>query len=775
VIGGRRVAPAGPAVACALLAGATSVQVAPALPPVGATLVATATLVLLWAWRAEALVRVPVVFVLGAAWAAHAGSAALALRLPVALEGAEVEVEGFIDGLPRRGERSDRFELAHATVQVGTRTERIDGIVRLAVYDERRALVPGQRVRAIAKLKRPRGTQNPGGFDFERFALQQRVAATGYVRAWLDAPPARPAAIDGLRLAASGWIAREVRDARIAGLLRALAVGDQGAIDDRDWDVLRATGTTHLIAISGFHVGVVAGLAALLAGLAFRIRPALALRVPRRQGEAAGALLGAIGYSLLAGMSLPVLRTLLMLAVLLGAQLGRRALGPASGLALALVALLAFDPLAVLSAGFWLSFVGVAWLMFCLGGESGRPRLLPTFGRAQVAMAIGLLPLTAWFFQQGAVAGPLANLAAVPVVSLLVVPLLLLAVLLHVWLPLLAGALLGLAAWLLAVLWRLLEALASLPWAQAWLPEPGGAALLLALVGALLLLLPRAVPGRALGLLLFAPLLLPARDAPVRGGFDVVVIDVGQGLSVLVRTARHALLYDAGAAPPGGLDQGEAAVVPAVRALGVRRLDALVLSHDDNDHAGGGPSVIAALRPRRILSGSGTLPGVRCAAGMVWHWDGVRFELLHPPASFPEVGNDASCVLRIASGAASALLPGDLSADMERRLVREGRVAPVVLSLMSHHGSANSSSPEFLDALRPRVAVASAGYRSRFGHPAPAALARHEARGVTVEATVATGALAFRFAPDGSWRRLARRETVRRYWHEPAVAPEPVR
>ncbi|HET7845611.1 MAG TPA: DNA internalization-related competence protein ComEC/Rec2, partial [Xanthomonadales bacterium] len=574
-------------------------------------------------------------------------------------------------------------------------------------------------------------------------------------------------------VASSAWIAESSGDDRIAGLRRALAVGDQGGIDERDWDVLRATGTTHLIAISGFHVGVVAGLAALLAGLAFRAWPPLALRVPRRQAEAAAALLGATGYSLLAGLSLPVLRTLLMLAVLLGAQLGRRALAPASAFALALVALLAWDPLSVLSAGFWLSFVGVAWLMFCLGGAAGRPKLLPTFGRAQLAMAVGLLPLTAWFFQQGAVAGPLANVVAVPVVSLMVVPVLLLAVLLHGVVPTLALPLLKLAALVLSLLWRLLEAIAAWPWAQAWLPEPGLGSVLFALVGAAVLLLPRVVPGRALGVLLFAPLLLPARDAPPPGAFEVVAIDVGQGLAVLVRTSRHALLYDTGAAPPGGLDQGDAAVVPALRAVGVRRLDALVLSHADNDHAGGANSVIAGLAPRRVLHGAGALPGRPCVAGESWTWDGVRFELLHPPPAFPDLGNDSSCVLRVASGRAAALLPGDLSAEMERRLVQQGRIAPATLLLVPHHGSAGSSSAELLDAVRPAIAIASAGYRSRFGHPAPATVGRHVARGIRFEATPATGALALHFAPDGTWTRVARRETVRRWWHEPPVPPAP--
>ena len=417
-----------------------------------------------------------------------------------------------------------------------------------------------------------------------------------------------------------------------------------------------------------------------------------------------------------------------------------------------------------------------------------QPRTLPVFDILLKTFAIAAccyfvflawnVDLTGWLASAGIVGiavgfaakDTLANLFAVPVVSLFVVPVLLVAVLLHGALPALAVPLLQLAALALSWLWRLLEAIAAWPFAQAWLPEPSLAAVLLAIIGAVLVLLPRVVPGRALGALLFLPLLAPAREAPVDGEFDVVVLDVGQGLSVLVRTRAHALLYDAGAAPPGGLDQGDAAVVPALRALGVRRLDALVVSHGDNDHAGGAPSVIAALRPHRTLHGPGFAVGRACTGGTTWDWDGVRFELVHPPPHFPDLGNDSSCVLRVSSGAASALLPGDLSAAMEQRLVREQRIEPATLLLIPHHGSAGSSSAELLDAVRPRLAVASAGYRSRFGHPAAAAVARYRERGIALFATPASGALAIRLAPDGTFARIAaRRAEVRRYWHEPAA------
>jgi competence protein ComEC len=425
------------------------------------------------------------------------------------------------------------------------------------------------------------------------------------------------------------------------------------------------------------------------------------------------------------------------------------------------------DPVSVLSAGFWLSFLGVGWLLWCLPGVAAAPwrGLL----RAQGVAAIGLLPLTGWLFGQVALAGPLANLVAVPVVSLVVVPLCLAGAALE---SLVDGA--GTLAWRLAAAvldpgWRALGLLDAWPLAQAWLPETGLGALVLAGVGAFWLLLPKGIPGKSLAVALFLPLLWPAPSSPAGGAVDVEVFDVGQGSAVLIRTAGHALLYDAGPAGAHRADLGESVVVPALRARGIRRVDALLLSHDDGDHAGGLGAVLAAYQGTRVLAPEGwARPGMGlCRAGQRWRWDGVDFEVLHPPPHFPYLGNDSSCVLRIAAGGSVALLAGDIGRQVESRLVRiHGERLRAQLLLAPHHGSGGASSDAFVATVAPRTVVFSAGWRNRFGHPANEVRARYRDAGAEPLNTAATGALRFRLDAGGLRLLEARRQDRPRYWRD---------
>jgi competence protein ComEC len=389
--------------------------------------------------------------------------------------------------------------------------------------------------------------------------------------------------------------------------------------------------------------------------------------------------------------------------------------------------------------------------------------MLREFFSAQAVATIGLLPLTVVLFGQASLAGPLANLVAIPWWSLVVVPLALCGTALD---AVHAGA--GARAWRLAasafdLAWPWFERLAHSPLALWWLPQPAWFALPLALAGGFWLLLPRGLPGKPLALLLWLPLLWPQRGLPAQGAADVVVVDVGQGLSVLVRTAHHALLYDMGPAQPDGFDAGEQVVVPALHALGVRRLDAAVVSHGDNDHAGGFPAVARAFPPRIAWSPEG-MPANRlalaagtprpleadCRAGTHWEWDGVEFRFLHPPRDFPYLDNESSCVLRIESIHGAVLLAGDIGEVVERDLLRRERKgvrAEVVL--VAHHGSHGSSDPGFVAATGARWALVSAGYGNRFHHPAPDAVARWRAAGARVRTTLDSGAQRVRLDATG--------------------------
>jgi competence protein ComEC len=750
-----RTPPFGIATAVALLLGITASLCLASLPPWHAfawPLVAGA-----WLWSRLGWKRVAGAGLFGFALCGLHVVHALSQQLPSSMERQDVVASGRVVELPAHEARRTRFRLRvddDGAVPAPLRGQ----LLQLSWYDgyrqsapsRRFELAPGSRWRFELRLRAPRGLRNPGVFDSEKSALARRIAATGYVR-HPDAACriARAAGIDAWRGTMSARIAAAV-PASSSRFVQALALGDTRALDDIDWETLRATGLTHLVAISGFHVGMVAALFALLASGLWRAFPALARRLPRPQAAALAALAGAAGYAAVAGFALPTVRTVLMIAMVVAARALRRPVRVGDALAMAALAMLLFDPLAALTAGFWLSFAGVAWLAWCLP-EAGH-RIVGDFLSAQGVATLGLLPLTAVLFGQASLAGPLANLVAIPWWSLVVVPLSLLGTALE---SLHSGA--GLwawraAAWCFDLAWPLMQWLAGSRFALWWLPEAGWFALPLALLGAFWCLLPRGVPGRALALLLWLPLLWPSRGLPLPGDAELVVLDVGQGLSVLVRTARHSLLYDMGPAQPEGFDAGERIGVPSLRALGVRRLDAAIVSHGDNDHAGGFPAVRRAYPMPVAWSSEGSgVEGTRaCRAGMQWQWDGVRFRFLHPPVYFPYLDNESSCVLRIETAHGAALLTGDIGQVVERDLLRRDAAAlRAEVVLVAHHGSDESSDPGFVAATGARQALISAGYGNRFDHPRPGVVARWRQAGAQVHDTLDEGALRVRLQAGG--------------------------
>lgn len=759
--------PLGLSVAVALLAGVTVVQLFPALPPwwVSTGLLMSAA----WLYSRPGLVRAGGAFLIGIAWACVMGQAVMQQRLPVSLSPADVRIQGRVLGLPQRGNESTRFDFQ---IESGDPGAPVGQRVRLGWYGLAIPQVePGSRWRFMVRLKRPHGVLNPGGFDFEKSALAQRISATGSIR---DPRSARKLGngegVDAWRDHLSHAIALSLPEGR-ARFVQALALGDTRELSDQDWETLRATGLTHQIAISGFHVGMVGGFGALLMLGLYRLVPALGRRLPSPQGAALAALVFALGYTALAGFALPTVRTMLMIGAVLIARLLRRAQSARESFALALMAVLLFDPLSVLAPGFWLSFVGVGWLLWCLPRQHEGGRLKP-FLQAQGVALLGLLPLTVWFFGQASLPGPLANLVGIPIISLVVVPLALLGLCLWPVAPASAALCWQLSASVMDWLWWLLQHVAHWPAAMVWLPEASLAALAMASLGAFWLMLPRGVPGKPLAALLFFPLLWPNLHLPDAGQADIEVIDVGQGLSVLVRTANHQLLFDAGPASARGLDFGEAAVVPTLRALGVHALDTLLISHGDNDHSGGMGAVRRAFPAARTLGVEGwARPGMGlCQATQSWRWDGVNFQVLHPPPLFPYLRNDSSCVLQIEAGGRVALLPGDIGRHVEARLVRDhGPQLKAELLLVPHHGSLTSSGESFIASVRPHWAVVSTGAGNRFHLPRAEVIARYQAAGARVLDTAQTGALHFRLDSTGAHLLAAARQQHPRYWREPAA------
>jgi competence protein ComEC len=737
----------------------------------------------------------------------------LADALPPALEGQDLVITGLITGLPQTNLAGTRFVFdvdsaswRGAPVQVPRRLSLgwyrgfdVDALVVGPLVDLR----AGQRWRFTVRLRQPHGHANPHGFDLELWLFEQGIRASGSVRATAATPPEKladeaGAPVQRLRQHLRDRIEADVADPAAAGVLAALAVGDQAAIARGDWDLFRSTGVAHLMSISGLHVTMFAWLAGIAVGAAWRLSPRAMLAVPAPAAARGCGLAAAASYAVLAGWGVPAQRTVWMIAtvVLLRSAAVRWPQPAVLGAAAVVVTVL--DPWALLQPGFWLSFVAVGLL---IGAEPVSAARAPAAGlaarllaaargglRTQAVATVGLAPLTMVFFQQVSLVGFVANLVAIPLVTLLVTPL----ALLGTWVPgpwWLAGA--GVQA-----LMHALALLAEAPlavWTAAAAP-PWAAAL--GLIGAALLVLPLPRRLRALGLPMLLPLMVPAVPHPPEGSFEMVAVDVGQGTAVLVRTRSHLLVYDAGPAYSAEADAGERVLLPLLRARGEQRIDLLMLSHRDSDHVGGAAALLAHASVQALSSSladshplrAGPVPHRRCDAGQSWLWDGVRFDVLHPRREDHALAarpNTLSCVLHVASaGGHSVLLSGDIEAAQEAALLaRDAAGLRSSVLLVPHHGSKTSSTAAFIDAVAPQLAVVQAAYRSRFGHPAAEVVERYRQRGVPVLRSDACGAWAWRAdaAPAGASAAdraadaddvdtgVCQRRAARRYWHHPGM------
>jgi competence protein ComEC len=706
---------------------------------------------------------------LGVTYAAWRADLRLADQLPMAWEGRDIVLAGRVVGLPETTPRGGRIVLDVAAV--ATPGAAVPGRIQVSLFDFA-ATVPGlpaagRCITASVRLRRPRGAVNPGGFDYEGWLLERAIRAQGYVVGAVASSTVCPASVvavvDGWREAVRDRLAGSLSGRSHAGIVTALAVGDQNAIAADQWTLFRQTGVTHLMSISGLHVTLLASLVFVLVNLAWRRVPPLALRLPARQAAAVAGLLCAAAYVALAGFGIPAQRTLYMVAIVAaGFWLGRLE-SPSRVLVAAVAVVVLVDPWAALAPGFGLSFGAVAALFHAGGGRLGRVPPWRAWARAQWAVTLALAPVLLLLFHELSLVSPLANAFAIPLVSLVAVPLVLLGVVLPIdWPVELAHAVIALAM-------AGLEWLAALPQPVWHGATPAWPALVLALVGVAVLLLPRGIAVRWLGAVLFLPLLLPRLDRPEEGAYWLDVLDVGQGLAVVVRTRGHVLAYDAGPRYASGEDAGARVVAPFLFGQGVSGLDGLVVSHLDSDHSGGAAALAASHRPGWLLS-SAPLPGWRrCEAGQAWQWDGVRFEILHPPAryfaqpGFPE--NDLSCVLRVSGPYGSTLLTGDIGRLGELSLLETVPARlPADLLVVPHHGSGGSSMAEFVRAVAPEEAIFSVGHHNRFGHPDPAVLARYRELGSGLRRTDRDGELHLRVAGEGIAVVPARR-SGHRYWH----------
>ena len=774
--------------AAAFVVGAALLESERSLPdPMWCAWLPVAAWLALMRFRASPL---PAAFA-GYAWAACAAHLQMGASLPPEINGTDVEITGTVRGLPDVDSLRARFDL---DVHADSPARVPPGRVRLSWFRASTVPAPGSVWRMTVRLRRPLGWRNPGGSDYEGWSFANRIVATGYVRSARrigSAPPLSLARVDAVRAGLAEWIRSALAGHDSDGLVRALAIGDRRGISERRWQTLRETGIAHLMAISGLHVGMAAGTAYWASLRAWTLVPRAALLLAAPQVAALAAMAAATGYALLAGLALPTQRALLMLAVVFASRLSRRCILPSDALALALLLVVVIDPHSVRAPGFWLSFVAVAVILLAIATRptahsrtvTGRLR---TLARVQIAVTVGLAPVTLAVFAEQSLVSPLVNAVMIPLVGTMVVPVILVGLLTGVFVPDAGAAMLGACALVLDTVWPTIE------WIGAHAPmlrapgAIGGWQIAAAAVGVLIVLAPRGATCRWLGFAWMLPM-LAVGPAPIgTGAYRMTVLDVGHGLSVVVETAGHVLVYDTGPRIGSRLDAAALAVLPYLAWRGHAGVDRVVLSHGDSDHVGGFRRLAESIAVASVMANgvvASRQPDSPCTAGRRWDWDGVSFEVLHPFAGAAGFDNDDSCVIRIAGPGGIALLTGDIERAAEKALVsREGKGLSADVLMAAHHGSNTSSTPVFLDAVSPSIALSSAARGGRVPFPHPRVVSRYADAGIPMYSTSHCGAITIEFSANRARRpRISRleRETNRRYWHaqglQCAGAPSPRR
>ncbi len=712
---------------------------------------------------------IPLLALLGFSWAQYQVSDVLHHPFPAVLTRAPLLLDGHIASIPVITNYGTRFQFDVSAATHDGQPLPFTGRVRLTWYQAAPALAVGERWRLPVRLKPPHSTANPGGRDGERTLFERGIKATGSVRA------------GGERLAANAgsyWLQRwrqqiaahltqtaGATDPR--GMMIALVLGETGSLTTADWDALTRTGTSHLIAISGFNLGMIAVVVIGATRWLWRRSAWLMQQLATPRASAVVGMIGAVGYAGLAGFSISTQRALIMLLVILSAQFWQRTLRPYHALALAWIGVVLFDSTAMISFGFWLSFGAVALLLFHLGQRLPRRDLWTQIGRAQWAVTLGLLPLLLALFGQVSLIAPLVNVIAVPLFSLLLP------------LALSVSALSVIPAATAPLRWTaqlLNSGMDGLTWLAQWseiavtLPPLPNWVLAAATLGAVLLLAPRGLPGRWLGVILLVPVLTTRPPQPAWGEVWVTVLDVGQGLAVVAQTAAGTLVFDAGPGSSDGYSAGSAVVAPFVLAQGITQVERVLISHADQDHAGGLVALARRVKLMQVQSGEPQrlqFPGAtRCAAGEQWQWAGVSFQVLHPAATAAEVGNNSSCVVRIETGGRSLLLTGDADQRIERELVAQvGTALRSTVLIAGHHGSNTSTGAAFLNAVAPNWVLFSAGFANHFNFPTKKVQERIAARGIQTLNTATAGAIQFRFNANGQFELPSGwREKIRRRW-----------
>lgn len=708
----------------------------------------------------------------GFAWTYWHASTVLSWQLPRQQEGRPQLITGYIAGIPVSSKLGTRFEFDLL------QDTKVAARIRLLWGNPKSAVRVGDQWQFVARMKRIHGTQSPGAFDMEAWALQNGLRAAGYVIAggknkWLSHAWYRYT-IEQLRQQLQDRLMPVLPLSKTSHWLPALILGERNGIPQEDWQVLRNTGTNHLMAIAGLHIGILAGLSHALTAWLWRRSSRLPLWMPAMRAGACAALITALCYSALAGFSIPTQRACIMLAVFITALLGGRQINSWHAWALAVLCVLLLNPSSVLSESFWLSFGTIALIIYGMSGRLAPRGYWWKWGRVQWVIGLGLIPFSLLYYQQASLISFAANSIAIPWLGFFILPFCLLAAVFIFFIPVLSAFFLSVADKSLGMLWMVLTWLSQRHFSIWEYSFTNYLWLVCVLTGFILLLAPAGMPGRLYSIIWLMPLLFVKPAKPVPGEIRLAVLDVGQGLAAVVQTASHVLVYDAGPKFADSADMGENIVLPYLRSIGAASIDMLVITHGDNDHIGGAAALYKSMSVLSALSSvpEKLPPGAQyCFAGTTWEWDGVRFSFLYPTRDNLHLTNDSSCVLKIDNGAQQILLTGDIEKYAENDLLARvpGQLSASIL-IAPHHGSKTSGLPAFIAAVHPQYVLYPAGYRNRYHFPhlnVVRAYTKMNARQLT---TAETGTIEISLQPGGtSIEARLYRQAHKRYWRDAAV------
>lgn len=744
------------------------------LPNLFSTLVITLIFTLFYLFKKNRYTRFLLTFFLGFTWAICNAKINLNWDLPKNLENKTILAVGYIASVPEKTDQKTKFYFK--LIQLAG--DPANAMIQLTWHRQIPiTLHPGEKKQLLIKLKRPHSLLNPGGFDQEKFYFKEKIRALGYV-----IKSSQNKNLDGYYLSQLPNLFRQwlyekispfVSSDNLMGIIIALCLGIRNYITPEQWNIFQATGTSHLVAISGLHIGLASGFFYFLTQWIWRRFTVLIHTLPVQQAAALGGLIGGFLYSLLAGFSIPTQRALIMISVLMLATLYRRNSGPWHAFSLALLLSLSIDPLASLSESFWLSFGAVFFIFYITTYRiSFGKNLWDRMGKIQWAVTLGLIPITFLFFQQTSLVSFPANLIAIPWVSFLVIPLALFGMLLIPISEYLARWIFLLSNQMLEWIFIFLKYLSQKSYAlwHAGILEHWHFGMFCA--GIFLLLSPKGLPGRWLGILTFFPLCLYPKPLMPEETIGLTLLDVGQGLSAIIKTRHHILIFDTGAKFSERFDMGKAVVIPYLRHKGIQKIDTLIISHKDNDHMGGAQSILKEFPVQQVITSVPKFfPKNRteiCYRGQQWKWDGVEFRILFPLWGTPYIGNNSSCTLEIKTGNQVILITGDLEKSGEEELLTlSGKHLSSTLLIAGHHGSLTSSTWPFIRQTNPKYVLFSAGYLNQYRFPHPRVVERYQRQGSFMENTAESGALYFEVDQNGITQKIRYRELLKKYWHHP--------